>query len=401
MRILQINAVNGIASTGRTCTELADYLNNHGHEGYIAWSEGKPYPMGMQIGDSFEKKLHGLLSRITGKQAYFSYCSTKKLLLYITSLNPDVVHLRNLHGNYINLPKLLTYLSRNNIPTVLTLHDCWFYTGKCCHYTTAGCYKWMTECGGCPKLKTENISWFFDKTNLILKDKKRLFESIPYLAVVGVSDWITNEASKSILSNAKVITRIYNWVDLNVFHPLETVELRKNLNLQDKKVILGVASGWGVSKGINGFVELSKKLSAEYVVILIGNMPQSISLPGNILSIPIIDDASELARYYSLADVFVTLSLEESFGKVSAEALACGTPVICFNSTANPELVDDGCGYIIEKGNIDELVNSINKVCLEGKRAYSDACVTFAKSNFDKDTLIKEYLKLYTAISSR
>ena len=155
MRILQINAVNAIASTGRNAKELGDFLLTNGHDSIIAYSKGPSIEKDREviIGNNFDVKFHGLLSRLSGKQGYFSFFSTKKLLMYIDSLAPDVVVLNNLHANYINLPLTLKYLTKKDIATVAVLHDCWFYTGKCCHYTAQGCYKWKESCGDCPQLK--------------------------------------------------------------------------------------------------------------------------------------------------------------------------------------------------------------------------------------------------------
>ena len=395
MRVLQINAVNGIRSTGRIVAEISDYLNNTGHDGYIAYSDGVAYKNGYKIGSKVETKLHGLFSRIFGTQAYFSKYGTKKLLEYIEELNPDVIHLHNLHGNYINLRLLMEYIALKDIPTVLTLHDCWFYTGKCTHYTIDNCYKWQSECGNCPRLKKDNKSWFFDRTKKMYRDKKEWFGSIPRLAVVGVSDWITNEAKKSLLSSAQMITRIYNWIDLDVFRPVNTNSLRLKLNLDNKFIILGVASGWSNAKGLDKFIELSYYISEDMIILLIGNISKNIDLPKNIIHIDETHDVKELVGYYSLADVFLNLSIEETFGKVTAEALACGTPAIVLNSTANPELVGEGCGYILNNYDVIEILKYLKEIKRKNKLFYKKECIEFAKDNFSKNDMISEHIELY------
>jgi glycosyltransferase involved in cell wall biosynthesis len=399
MKVLQINAVSGIRSTGRTCVEIADYLNKNGDEGYIAYSEGPSYIKGYKIGLTFEKKIHGLLSRICGTQAYFSKIGTRKLINYMERIKPDVVHLRNLHGNYINLELLLTYLAENDIPTVLTLHDCWFYTGKCSHYTVDNCCKWQTECFDCPRIHKDNPSWFLDRTKKMHRDKKNWFSRIPRLAVVGVSDWIANEAKKSLLSSAKIVTRIYNWIDLDAFKPVSTDKLRYKLGLENKFIILGVASGWSNNKGLNKFVELAGLITEDMIIILMGAMKVDVELPANIIHIQETHDVDELVKYYSMADVLVNFSPEESFGKVTAEALACGTPAIVINSTANPELVGEGCGYIVEKDDIEKIVEHIFTIQSRGKSCYTRQCIKYVKNNFSKDDRIKDYLKIYRQIT--
>ncbi len=395
MRVLQINAVNGISSTGRSSVELADYLNYNNHEAHIAYAGGIAYFKEYKIGSEANRKLHSLLSRITGKQAYFSVRSTHRLLQYISELKPDIVHLRNLHSNFIHLGLLLSFLSEKDIPTVLTLHDCWFFTGKCTHYTVDECYKWQDECGKCPRLKKDNPSWFFDRTKEMLNDKKNWFGMIPRLAVVGVSDWISDEARKSLLSSAKLITRIYNWIDLDVFKPVDTTELRPKLGLQEKYIILGVSSGWSNSKGLDQFIELSGLITEEMVIILVGRMSKRIKLPHNIRHINEIHDVDRLAEYYSLADVLVHFSMEETFGKTIAEANACGTPAVVLNSTACPETLGKDCGIVVNNNKTEEVYEAIKHIQRIGKANYSKVCQTSVRERYNYLSQAKKYLNLY------
>lgn len=399
MKIIQINAVNGLRSTGRTSVELADYLNDGGHDCYIAYSTGLPYYKGFKIGNPIDTKFHGLFSRLSGKQSYFSKNATQELLDYIEKINPDIVHLRNLHANYINLEMLLKFLTFKDIATVLTLHDCWFYTGKCTHYTIDECDNWKSGCGNCPRLKKDNPSWFFDRTITMFKDKKELFNKIPRLAVVGVSDWITNEAEDSLLKSANILTRIYNWIDLEVFKPRKNNTKRNKLQLNDKFIILGVASGWSNSKGLDKFIELSKIINNDMKIVLIGNVDEEYELPNTIFHMKETHNVTELVDYYSAADVLLNLSPEETFGKVTAESLACGTPTITLNSTANPELIGERCGYVVEN-DINEVHDKIVKVKNNGKSFYSKSCINFAKSKFKKEDRINDYINLYKLLIS-
>ena len=401
MRILQINAVNKNGSTGRNVYELHKAMLNRGIQSYVAATHMRDNEENcFQIGTKLDWKLHGLFSRFFGLQGYFSKLATKELLDSIKRIKPDVVHLNNAHANYLNLRQLFNFLSVNDIPTVITLHDCWFYTGKCTHYTSVACNKWKTRCHHCPQLKKDNVSWFFDRTSKMWNDKKNWYESIPRLAVVGVSNWITEEAKKSILKNAKIIERIYNWVNLDVFKPVETKKIREKLNIFDKKVILGVASEWDNRKGLERFVELSKVISKkEYVIILVGNCKQT-ELPSNIITVNLVNDVNELVQYYSLADVFVQMSLQESFGKVVAESLACGTPVVTIDSTANSELVSRNCGIVINSMEISQIAKAIETVMAKDKSVYINKCRQFAKAMFDKEKNINLYFDLYKQIIS-
>lgn len=400
MKILQINAVGQIKSTGRTCRELAQHINQlEGHSCYTAFSIGTEDEFGYQIGNKRDAKLHALLSRVTGKQAYFSKGATKKLISYMKDLQPDVVHLRNLHGNYIHFPMLMKYLAEEDIPTVVTLHDCWFFTGKCCHYTVDGCYKWQTGCHHCSRRKKDNTSWLFDRTKKLWKEKKQLFEAIPRLAVTGVSQWVVDEAGKSFLRCAKEITRIYNWIDLSVFKPQESADqLRARLVPEGKKVILGIASDWNNAKGLEQFMALANRLGDDYRICLVGLLPRKIQMPENVICIEPTNSEKELAQLYTMADVFVSLSPEETFSKVSAEALACGTPVVCYDSTANKELVGPGCGEVHRLNDLGAVEASVKKICAQDKSVYGEACRAFVQATFKKEDRIQDYLDLYERI---
>jgi glycosyltransferase involved in cell wall biosynthesis len=399
MIILQINSVCGPASTGRTTFELSEAINAAGHQGYVAYGEGlSDCPNSYFIGSVLDHKIHAFLSRLTGLQGYYSILATNKLLKYIESISPDVVHLRNLHSNYINISRLTKYLARKNIAVVLTLHDCFFYTGKCSHYTISKCDGWKKECGKCPRIDMDNKSWFFDRTKKMLADKRSGFTSIPRLAVVGVSKWITNEAKKSFLSSATYLETIYNWVDIDIFKPSQS-DLRKRLNIKNKFVILGVSSGWDASKGLGDFIDIAGRLDENFCILLVGDLAVAANLPDNIIHIKKTNSVRQLAEYYSMADVFFNPSIEESFGKVTVEALACGTPVIVYNTTACPELVGDRCGGVVELYDKKGALKLIMEVFLRTKSFYSDSCVKFASKRFTKEEGVKRYLDLYKKIS--
>lgn len=395
MKILQINAVYKTGSTGRNIYEMNEVFKRKGIKSYIAATHIDNTSINdcYQIGNKIDWINHAIMSRIFGIQGYFSKKATKKFLRYIKEINPDIIHLNNVHANYLNLPTIFKFFSENNIAVVITLHDCWFYTGKCTHYTLAQCSKWQTGCCNCPRKKVDNKSWFFDRTNKMWNDKKEWYESISNLAVVGVSNWITEEAKKSILKSANTIRKIYNWVDLDVFRP-KTEKIEK---FEDKFVILGVASIWNEKKGLDTFIELSSYLKDDEIVILIGELPQ-IDLPRNILHIATINDIHELALFYSSSDVFLQLSMEESFGKVVAESLSCGTPVITINSTANKELVPEKCGIVIDEPDLDTIYDAITYIKNKKKNTYSEHCRQFAMENFDMNKRIDDYISLYKEI---
>lgn len=400
MKVVQINACYEFSSTGRTSLELHDFMTKQDIESYkfysmpMAGSDRKDL-----IGNWFDHKLHALLSRIFGKQGYFSHFPTYRLVRKLRRINPDVVILRNLHGNYINLPLLFKHLAKRNIATIVVLHDCWFFTGYCCHYTEQKCFKWQTQCHDCPLIKREGASWFFDTSREVFNDRKKIFNAISKLAVVGVSDWITDEARKApVFAQAKITKRIYNWINLENFYPRNDVsETRKRLGLKSTDfVALGVSMSWSYKKGLEVFVELAKRMP-DIKIVMIGQKPD-IDLPANILTVQPTNSVDELARYYSMADVLLNLSIQETFGKVAAEALACGTPLIVNNATANPELPGN-CGFIIDNNNVDNAIKAIEAIRDKGKEYYRKACVERAHQLFDKEKNIRQYIELFNQLT--
>lgn len=401
MKVVQINAVYEYSSTGRTTTEMHEYLCEKGIDSYVFctnYSNSKKNVFKFSSG--LDMKIHSVLSRILGMQGMFSYFSTKKLLAKLEQIKPDVVHLRVLHSNCINLPLLLRYLAKHNIATVLTLHDCWYFTGHCCYFVDSKCCKWKTGCGGCPDLKNWNKSLFFDNSAKLLALKKELFGNIKNLAVVGVSDWVTDFIKDSILKDAKIVKRIYNWIDIPKFTPRDTKAIRESIGFDDKDfVVLGVAQIWSPSKGLDSFIKLAKQCP-DIKIAIVGKVLQT-DLPANIILLGVVSDTQKLIDYYSMADVFFNPSLRETFGKVTIEAMAAGTPAIVYRATASPELIKDGCGHIVEINDINSVVNVLQEIENKGKGYYSENCRAYVFEAFNRNVLMGKYLSLYNQIISR
>lgn len=399
MKVLQINAVYAKSSTGRTTREMHEYFLFNGIDSYVA----APDLAGLKensfkIGCFLDYKIHALFSRLFGKQAYFSHFPTKRLLLWMDCIKPDIVIIRNLHGNYINMPMLLKYLACRDIPAVAVLHDSWFTTGGCTYYISSGCDRWKMSCGNCPVLHTEfNTSWF-DRTASVLKDRRKLFSAIPRLALIGVSHWVANDAKQSVIGNALKVQCIYNWIDLKVFKPKKKKELRVKYGLPiDKFIVLGVSAAWSAVKGINLFHDLADILPESQQLVLVGDSSALVNKKNNIIYVPATDNVKQLADLYALADVYVNPTVQETFGKTTAEALSCGVPVVAYHGTATPELVgtDGKCGYLCKDMNAKVFAEKISKIYEDGSSAYLAACRHRSEQLFSMETNLNRYISLF------
>ena len=339
MKILHITTIRS-GSAGRTATDLKEFFTQKGEEYRIAFSEtdSKPINGDILIGGKFDHKTHAFLSRLFGLQGYFSYFATKRFLKKVKAFCPDIVVLGILHANYINLPLLFKYLAEECIPVVMILHDCWFFTGKCTHFKARGCVKWKTICNHCPAKKSDNTSWLFDKSIKMFRDRLKWYNNLSSLTVIAVSDWERRIAEQSpLFSNADVI-RIYNWIRTDVFKPAteeEILKMKLKYNLQPLiKYVISVSASWSsnMSRTLDA-IKLARLLPENYKLIVVGETEKGV-FPDNVICIPHTSDQKELAALYSLSSAYLHFSVEDTFGKVIAEAMACETVPIVFGSTA-------------------------------------------------------------------
>lgn len=395
MKVLHINAVYGHGSTGVIVRDIEHLCEQSGIECYVASPDSKVRESirGYVMGNTLDHKVHALMSRIHGKQAYFSHIPTKNLLRWMDKVRPDIVHLHNLHSNYINLNMLLDYLAQNDIRTIITLHDCWFYTGGCFHYASAGCNGWLRKCGICPKGKSDPTAIFSKKTAQILSDRKKRLLSIPRLTVTGVSDWISNEARKTFLSNCKIVT-IHNGVDLTVFKPTPS-DLRKRLNLEGKYVILGPASKWLQPINREVLDKFTELMQPDEILLLFGTTRGNIILPSNVRTYSYTKDRAELAALYTMADVFANTTREDSLSLINVEAQACGTPVVTFDATGPKETVDGNNSLNAIVGNTVDFYSKIQSIRNKATKDTAKACIEFIENSFEVKDNYNKFIELY------
>lgn len=398
MKIVQLNCVSGSASTGRTALEMARVTRSLGHENWIFYSEGTSEDDGSfrYITDG-ERKLHAVLSRLTGLQGYFSAVPTARLIQRMRAIRPDIVHLRVLHGNGICLPMLFRYLKKERIPVVVTLHDCWLFTGKCVYPVQYGCTAFRQDCAHCPAKADVNPSWLFTPARKMHRDRVKWFRALADYRIVGVSHWVS-ELGKEAFFPAERVSTVYNWIDGALFYPRDTRALRTELGLGGKKVLLGVATRWdmGNKKGLEDFVAIAKQMPEDWHIILAGEMAYTGELPEHMTAVGSIREPERLAELYALADVFVNPSRFETFGKTTAEALMCGTPAIGYRLTAMPELLEGGCGVLVPPEDGPKgLFDACEQILSAGKEAYSENCLRRAREKFGMERNIGAYLALY------
>lgn len=391
MKVLMINSVCGIRSTGRICTDIAETLQNEGHECKIAYGREtvpaifKEYAV--RIGSDFGVKVHAGLSRIFDRSGFYSKHATKKFIKWMKEYDPDIIHLHNLHGYYLNIGILFKYLKTANKPVIWTLHDCWAFTGHAAYCEAVGCEKWKTCCNRCPQKTKYPAGLIFDNSKKNFLKKKKIFTGVKNLNVVTPSKWLADLVKQSLLSEYPVKV-INNGIDKSVFKPTPS-DFKERYGLTDKKIILGVASVWEERKGFNDFIKLSEKLIEEFQIVLVGvSKEQIVGLPKNVIGIERTNNAAELAEIYTAADVFVNPTYEDNYPTVNLEAQACGTPVITYRTGGSIESVPDE--NIVEKGELNSLLEKIN-----GTYKVNPNIRNNIFEIFDLNNMVKEYTNLY------
>jgi glycosyltransferase involved in cell wall biosynthesis len=400
LKLLQINSVVNSGSTGRIAEEIGQTAIAAGWKSYIAYGRNdRPSQSELiKIGNDWDIKMHGFQTRLFDRHGLGSRSATEELIVKIKEILPDIIHLHNIHGYHVNIEILFNYLRNANIPVVWTFHDCWPITGHCSYFTFVGCEKWKTQCYECPQKRGYPASYLIDRSKKNYNLKKELFNSLSNLTLVPVSQWLSGILKDSFLQNYPIKV-INNGVNTEIFKPHSNSTFRERYGLENKFVLIGVATSWGERKGLNDYIKLSKELDLNYQIVLVGLTKNQIDkLPDNILGIERTESVEELSNMYSEADIVLNLSYEETFGLTTVEGFACGTPGIVYNATASPELIDQSTGFVIEPGDINGLMDAIIQIKQNGKQSYSDACVNRAHRLYKKKERNQEYIELYGSL---
>ena len=394
--LLQINITANWGSTGKIAEDIGKVAIANGWESHIAYGrDTKPTSASrlIPIGNKWDMYCHGIKTRLLDKHGLASKKATKDLVKAIKQIDPDIIHLHNIHGYFIHYEILFEYLSAAGKPIVWTLHDCWPFTGHCAYFDFANCNKWKTDCAVCKHKNTYPTSNILSNSADNFKRKKKAFTSVGNMTFIPVSNWLSELLGESFLSKYPK-RMIHNGIDTSIFVPAENKQQKSG-----RFSVIGVASVWEERKGLKDFVELRKLLPTEYEITLIGLTKEQIeSLPAGINGIARTNSLAELIEYYSSADVYVNPTHEDNFPTTNIEALACGTPVITYNTGGSPEAVTEETGTVVEKGNIAYLAKAIKETCNKGKEHYIKACRQRAVTHYNKNDRFNEYTELYNTL---
>ena len=397
-KLLQINITANWGSHGKIAEGIGNVVMSHGWESHVAygrWANPSSSQL-YHIGSMMDERIHGVGSRLFDNHGLMSKRATIQLLNYVEQLNPDIIHLHNIHGYYLNYPELFSFFSQANKPVVWTLHDCWPYTGHCAHYMYVHCDRWKTHCEFCPQKRSYPASLLLDCSYRNYDMKKQAFLSVPNLTLVPVSKWLEGDLRQSFLKDCR-IQQIYNGIDINVFKPqTDTKAIMEKYNIPSgKRVLLGVASNWW-RKGFEDFLQLRSLLDDKYVIVLVGlDEKRMKSLPKGVIGIRRTENVTDLCVLYSLADAFLNLTLEDNMPTTNLEALACGTPVITYRTGGSPEAIDELTGNVVMQGNLEAVCKLVESVCNRGETVYASACRQRVLDKFCSSKQFEKYYDLY------
>jgi len=398
-RLLHVNTALNSGSHGRICEQISALASQKGWETTIVHSAryvNKSQFDDIQVTKHLDEIWHGIRSYLFDNHGLNSGCQTKTLIKKIQQLQPNVIHLHNIHGYYLNYKVLFSFLAKSKIPVVWTLHDCWSMTGHCAQFEQYGCEKWKTGCHDCAYVKKEYPRAIIDRSQRNYLIKRQCFTSVENMTVVPVSHWLANLVRRSFLAKYPIKV-INNGIDIDKFRPKKNDDLRRKIAGDKKTIILGVASTWDADKGIQDFVELSQISDCQIVMVGVKDSLKK-KLPKSIITIARTNSQEELAEYYSVADVFVNPTYKDTFPTVNIEAMACGTPVVTYQTGGSPESVTKETGIVVAKGDFNNLRQAIEAVQANGKHYYSTNCRERAVKYYNKDDRFKDYIELYENI---
>lgn len=393
MKLLQINLACNWGSTGRIAEDIGNAVISRGGESYIAYGPYASQSSSHMIKVSSDKEIkrHHYMSRLFDMQGLDSQKATILFIEKVKRVKPDIVHLHNIHGSYINYPILFDFLKEYGVPVVWTLHDCWSFTGHCAFFEHNNCFEWRTGCKHCRFKEEYPHSSLFSRSYANFKLKSEKFLQISNrLTLVPVSHWLEKYLHQSYFKGCDIRT-IHNGIDIDRFKPHD---------IERHKLILGVANAWGERKGLYDFYSLREILPKGFEIILVGLTNRQIeALPFGITGITRTQSIEELARLYSSALALVNPTYSDNYPTVNLEAIACGTPVVTYDTGGSQEAVDNETGIVVKQGDVNGLKEAVLRIdSTEGDLFSAEKCRKKAEAMFDKNKVYEEYLAIYQEI---
>lgn len=395
-KLLIINITCNQGSTGKIAEQIGCMMVEQGWDVYYAHGARRVNTSKLKtipFSSIKEEYLHALKSLLFDADGLGSIRATRYLVEQIKNIHPDIIHIHNIHGYYLNYKILFNYLNSTDIPIVMTLHDCWNFTGHCTHFVTANCKKWQTGCHDCPLLRIHPKS-LIDKSKRNYSLKRSLFTTNKNIHLVPVSNWLGELLKKSFLKEMDIQV-IHNGIDVSIFKPY-------NKELSSKFKILGISNVWNEDKGLLDIYKLREILPInKYEIVLVGMSNKQIKrLPQGITGIIRTANQQELAKLYSDADVLINPTYADTFPTINLEAMSCGTRVVTYRTGGSPESLSENTGIVVEKGDVQAMSIAIKTLCttISDRIFASKVCREHVEKNFNKDICFKKYVELFKCI---
>jgi len=402
LKVLQINTSVNVSAPGRIVSLIGNLLIKNNHESFVAFGQDyrKDLSTPIKIGNKKDILTHFALTRLFDRHGFGSVKATYEFVRKINKINPDIIHLHNIHGYYLNIEILFRYLKDTNINIVWTFHDCWPFTGHCSFFDRVNCERWQSECNKCPLRTGYPASWIMDRSRSNFIQKRELFTALKSLVIVTPSEWLADHVKHSFFRSYQIIV-INNGVDLQSFRPVNPEIASSKYRIPAKRYVLGVANIWSRRKGYDDFIKLREVLDEKIPIVLVGlSNDQKRKLPKGIIGISHIDTLDDLSSLYSAAGAFINPTWTDNFPTVNLEALACGTPVITYDTGGSGESIDGNTGIVVPRGNIEALKSAVLQIFQNNPNEYKFFCRIRAEALYDAKVRYEDYIRLYEEIKT-
>lgn len=388
MKVLFVNSVCDYGSTGKIVRDLANGLKKQGHDVLICYGrhQAKDDTDTFYIGDKVATYNHVLMTRLFNRHGLHSNRATRKLIQKIETYQPDIIHLHNIHGYYLNVKMLFDALKNYEGKIYWTFHDCWPISGSSAYFDYNGCKKWDDGCVECNSTRDYPEALFIKRQKQNFNWKKQSFSGFTNLTLITPSAWLKDLLAQSFLAGYPCEV-IHNGINTQLFKPTEDAKLTEKY--QNKRVLLGVASIWEQRKGLEDFIKLNAMISDEEKIVLIGLSEEQLkTLPASMDGVLRTDSAEQLAAYYTLAHRFLNPTYEDNYPTTNVEALCCHTPIIAYDTGGNKEVATEPYMTIVPKGDVNALYQAI--------KSDSEVCFDdFDHLKYDSSLFVEKTLKLY------